>query len=197
MDSKLSFEKLSNENYFTWKYRMEMLLKKEMVWRTLSETQPAATETTARATWLEKDEKAMALIGLSVMDNQLQHIRNSKTAKESWDSLKSFHEQKTLVNKTTLMRKLWDLKLTEDTTPQTHIQEMTNILQKLVDIGEPDLTENWKTSILLSSLPESYHTLVTALEARDPDKLTFTLVQSKVIDEFTRRHSQDTTMTKY
>lgn len=190
MDNKLSFEKLNNDNYFTWKYRTEMLLKKEKVWKTITETQPGATEAAALTNWLEKDEKAMAIIGLSVADNQLQHIRNSTTAKESWTSLKSFHEQNTLVNTTTLMRKLWDLKLSEDTNPQTHIQDMTNTLQKLVDLGEPDLTEKWKTSILISSLPECYHTLVTALEARDPSTLTFALVQSKIIDEFTRKNSQ-------
>lgn len=188
MDNKLTFEKLNNDNYFTWKYRMEMLLKKESVWKAISDATSASSTTTSDPNWIEKDKKAMALIGLSVMDNQLQHIRNSKTAKESWESLKSFHGQKTLVTTTTLMRKLWDLKLTEDVNNQSHIQEITNILQKLVDLGEPDLTEKWK--ILLSSLPDSYHMLVTALEARNPNNLTFTLVQTKVIDEFTRKTTQ-------
>lgn len=188
MDPKLSFEKLTNNNFFTWKYRMEMLLKKEGLWKVMDGIAP--TETAALVTWNEKDEKAVAIIGLSVQDNQLQHIRNAKTAKESWKALKDFHEQNTLVNTTTLMRKLWDLKLTDDTNPQTHIETMTNLLQKLVDLGEPDLTEKWKTAILLSSLPDSYHTLVTALEARDPKDLKLTLVQSKVVDEFMRRNSQ-------
>lgn len=86
------------------------------------------------------------------------------------------------------MRKLWDSKLNMN--PQSHIQDMTNILQKLVELGEPDLTEKWKIAILLSSLPESYHTLVTALEARDSKTLTFALIQSKVIDEFLRRNKE-------
>lgn len=40
---------------------MEMLLKKEAVWKTITEDPPAATDTT-RANRIEKDEKAMALI---------------------------------------------------------------------------------------------------------------------------------------
>lgn len=91
-------------------------------------TDSSATESTFLK-WIERDQKAMAIIGLSVNDNQLQHIRNAKSAKESWEALKDFHEQKTLVNTTTLMRRLWDLKLTEDVNPQPHIQEMTNLLQ--------------------------------------------------------------------
>lgn len=152
MDPKLNFEKLGNENYFTWKYRMEMLLKKEGVWRILSEDRPSNLVPATLSTWIDKDEKAMALIGLSVLDNQLQHIRKAMSAKESWKALQDFHEQKTLVNTTTLMRKLWDLKLIEDMNPQFHIQEMTNLLQKLTDLGEPDLSEKWKVAILLSSL---------------------------------------------
>lgn len=112
------------------------------------------------------------------------------SAKESWDFLKAYHEQGTLVNTTTLMRSLWDLKLKDDQDPQIHIQKMTNTLQKLVDLGEPDLTERWKIAILLSSLPESYHVLVTALEARNQKDLTFSLIQTKVIDEHTRRNTR-------
>lgn len=188
MDTKIHMDKLSNENYFTWKYRMEMLLKKEGIWKTITGTRPTATSSTLEK-WLEMDEKATALIGLSVHDNQLQHIRNETTAKGSWEALKRYREQGTLVNTTTLMRKLWDLKLKEDENPQMHIQEMTSLLQKLVDSGEPDLTEKWKIAILLSSLSETYHTLVTALEARDQKDLTFTLIQTKVIDEYMRRNS--------
>lgn len=95
MDSKFIFEKLNNDNnFFTWKYRVEMLLKREAVNKAWTVPKPADTKTTALAAWLEKDEKATALIGSSVMDNLLQHIRNAQSAKKIWDALKAFHEQK-------------------------------------------------------------------------------------------------------
>lgn len=193
MDTKISMGKLSNENYFTWKYKMEMLLKKEGVWRVIIKEKPAPTSSNSALIekWEENDEKAMALIGLSVQDNQLQNIRNAKSAKESWTSLKNFHEQGTLVNTTSLMRKLWDMKLEKNKDPQPHIQNMSETLQKLVDLGEDDLTEKWKIAILLSSLPDDYHTLVTALEARDTKELTLTLVQTKIIDEYMRKNCRN------
>lgn len=42
-------------------------------------------------------------------------------------------------------------------------------------------------AMLLSSLPESYSTLVTALETRSEDKLTFQLVKGKLTDK-DKRH---------
>lgn len=165
MDTKFSFPKLNNDNYFNWKYRMQLLLRKEICWKAIGDPKPPANETSKLESWLAADEKARCLIGLSVSDNQLSHVRDKTTALDSWNALKNFHEKSTLVNKITLMRSLWDLKLNDSKDPNTHIEIMTSLFQKLVDLGEQNLTESWKVSILLSSLPSSYNTLVTALEA--------------------------------
>lgn len=195
MDSKLTKTKLNDENYFNWKFRMEMFLRKEGVWIAISTDKPAVTSTltssnsTAIAKWEEADEKARSWIGLSVEEGQLGHIRNQKTAKESWKALKTYHEKSTLVNKTTIMRNLCGMKLSESKEPTVHIESMTNLFQKLVNLGEKDLSERWKTVILLSSLPATYNTLITALEARSDDDLSFDLVQSKIQDDFMRRNT--------
>lgn len=34
---------LNNDNYFIWKYKMELLLMKEKLWSVLSENRPAPT----------------------------------------------------------------------------------------------------------------------------------------------------------
>lgn len=36
--------------------------------------------------WIEADRKAMALISLSVSDNQLQLVKKAKSAKKTWES---------------------------------------------------------------------------------------------------------------
>ena len=81
---------------------MVMLLRKECAWYAISEnrptlsTPPTTSENVKLQKWIEADEKARALIGLSVSDSQLPQIRNQTSAKESWDALKKFHEQDTL-----------------------------------------------------------------------------------------------------
>ena len=41
------------------------------------------------ATWLSKDGKARAAIGLALQSTQLVQVMKAKTAREMWDSLKS------------------------------------------------------------------------------------------------------------
>lgn len=60
-----------------------------------------------------------------------------------------------------------------------HINQMQNLFVKLKDISNDELTESWSVGMLLSSLPRSYDTLITALEARKEDELTFGFVQQK------------------
>lgn len=45
------------------------------------------------ALWNKNDNKARAMIGLLVDDNQLIHVRQATTAKQAWDSLKAYHEK--------------------------------------------------------------------------------------------------------
>lgn len=40
MAEKYSFAKLDNDNYFVWKYRMEMLLIKENLWMVVTDAKP-------------------------------------------------------------------------------------------------------------------------------------------------------------
>lgn len=166
METKTLMTKLNNNNYFTWKFKMQMILIKEKVWKTITETAP--TETTALAKWNESDDTARALISLSVDDNQLNLIMNKTKAKDTWEALKEFHEKSTIVNKMTLMRNLFDTKMKESTTIEEHIGQISNFLQKLNGLGVTAFDdETIKSALLLSSLPDSYRTLITSLEARD------------------------------
>ncbi|KAF2891631.1 hypothetical protein ILUMI_14542 [Ignelater luminosus] len=67
------------------------------------------------------------------------------------------------------------------------IAELINLFQKLTDIGEDKLSKKWTVAMILSSLPRSYDSLVTALETRPEADITLSLVKSKLIDEYNRR----------
>lgn len=163
---------------------MELLLIKEKLWYTISEQKP--TDPTAK--WKEDDQSARAFIGLNVDDNQLQHLRQATGAKESWDSLKKIHEKGSFVSKVMLMRQMYETKMENDGEIEEHLSKLTNIFQKLDDIGEK-LSTHLKIALILSSLPKSWHNLVTALEVRKDDELTLELVQTKLFDEAMRRKS--------
>lgn len=190
--------KLNNSNYSNWKFRIELLLLKENLWKKVivgrrpaviptSNANPTPKNEKDLSDWDEADDQARGIIGLSVDDDQLLHIRNKKTAKEVWTALKEYHEKNTLTNKVHLMRTICSLKLENGGNVIDHINRMQESFIKLRDIGEDELSENWSVAMLLSSLPRQYDSLITALESRKEEELTFALVQQKVIAEYERR----------
>lgn len=185
MSEKFSFAKLNNENYFVWKYRMEMLLIKEGLWSAISidKPEPVTPE------WIKTDNEARAYISLLVADNQLNHVRSASTARIAWNQLKEYHERASLSNKVRIMREICSLKLSEGGDAELHISRMTELFAKLSALGEK-LSDNWVVAMLLSSLPRSYDTLITALETRPENDLTISLVQSKLLEENQKKSKQ-------
>lgn len=192
MDSKnYGFEKLNNSNYYSWKYKMRLYLIKEELFDVIGESVPDPETVGARVSlrWIKRDQKAQALIGLAVEDSQLVYIRNLNSASEIWQTLKSVHEKDTLTNRISLYKRIAMLKLKEDEKSikvQEHINEFIKLFQQLDDLNA-ELKEDWKIGMLLASLPTSYSTLVTALEARKAEDLSWIMVQSKIMDESLRQ----------
>ena len=58
-------DNLNNQNYQTWKFKIELLLPKEDLWETV--TKEISDPMTAE--WQTKDATTRAIIGLQVADN--------------------------------------------------------------------------------------------------------------------------------
>lgn len=181
---RTTITKLNGENDQIWKLKAELVLIKEELWEQISTTMP--TGATEAAAWKKKDDKARAKIGLLVQDSQLIHIRKATTAKQVWDSLKEYHEKSTLTSKIYLLRQICNLKLTETGCMERQITTMQDLVDKLTALGE-EIEDHLFIAMLLSSLPDTYSTLITALESRPEAELTLALVKGKLFDEHKRR----------
>ncbi|XP_075158155.1 uncharacterized protein LOC142231430 [Haematobia irritans] len=179
-------EKLNQDNYYNWKFKMKMYLIKESLWDVV-ESSPAERN----QAWIKKDKEAFALISLCVEDSQLIHIRNQETSKEAWNSLQSQHERITLTSKVTLMRKICNMHMSDGGDMQTHINTMMELFDKLAATGYTNFTEAWQVSMLLSSLPASYDSLITALEVRPDKDLTLDMVKAKLMEEYFKRNVRE------
>lgn len=164
---------------------MELTLMKEDVWVVVKSGMSDPEDITQ--SWIRKDEKARALIGLALEDNQLCHIMEATTAKEMWDKLKGYHERGSLSNKIHILRKLCSMRLVENGNMSDHLVEASELVHRLARMGEP-LKEHLVVAVLLSSLPESYDPLVTALEGRPVENLKLDYVKGKLLDQWKRRH---------
>lgn len=180
--ARYSVEKLDNNNYSVWSYKMKILLKKEKVWSVIVDDEPQEQNDG----WDENNEQALSSIALNVDNTQISLIRNAESAKEAWNILKNHHEKPSLSSTVFLLKKLCTLKLAENGDMIQHISEFNGAIDKLAALGE-SLKDKLQAAMLLVSLPSSYNYLITALENRPEAEFTSELVKSKLIEEHKKR----------
>lgn len=78
------------------------------------------------------------------------------------------------------------MRLDESGNLSSHLVEASELVHRLARMGEA-LKEHLVVAILLSSLPESYNPLVTALEGRPEEDLKLDYVKGKLLDEWRRK----------
>lgn len=190
MDTSWRIEKLNNTNYSKWKFKMRMILIKEQVWYAVDGSQPKGELlSSVPVEWLRADQLAKSLISLSVDDNQLYLIAHTVTSKEAWNALREFHEVATNFKRMRTIRILMDIKMAGNKTMEEHIAELSEYLLKLSDMDVIGFDHDAvRVTLLLTSLPESYNALVTALEMRPENELSWPFVTSTLIDEYHRRN---------
>jgi hypothetical protein len=102
------FPKLKGNNYSTWASNMQSALQSKYLWlvvkgieicpiaptATISAGQPAAeykAEKREYLDWLLRDEAAQGVMMGACENSQLPYVKNCKSAKEMWDTLKKVH----------------------------------------------------------------------------------------------------------
>lgn len=183
---KFTLAKLNNNNYATWKFEIEMLLTREDRWFVVDEVKPEPETDT----WRKADRKARTTIALCVEPSQYTLIRDCASARDVWDALKAYHEKSTTTSQLSLLIRLCDAKLQEGGDAEKHLLEMDTLFGRLQNVGLT-LEEKLKVAMVLRSMPESYHFLASALEARPDADITMQLVKSKLLDEFHKRCERD------
>ena len=183
--ARVSIDKLNNDNYQSWKYEAELILRRENTWFSVTTPQPAAGHANLSA-WQTADSKAMGTIGLLIEKSQHVHTRPATSAKEAWESLKEHHEKASLSSTVHMYVKLANMKLSEDGDVERLMHEIDLIVTKLIAVGEP-VSDRFQVGMMLGNLPGSYATLITALECRAEADLTVGMVREKVLSEYKRR----------
>ncbi|XP_062086226.1 uncharacterized protein LOC133792339 [Humulus lupulus] len=88
-------KKLNCQNYNTWSLHMEAYLQGQDLWEIVKGnkvTQPE--DVAALKKWKIKAGKALFVIQTTVEDEMLEHIMESKTVKEAWDTFASLFTKK-------------------------------------------------------------------------------------------------------
>ena len=167
--SAVTVSQLNGSNYGTWKIQCKMALVKDGLWGVVDNTDPAPSVSDSedkKAKYKSKKDKALATIVLSIEPALLYIIDEPNDPVVVWQKLADQFQKKTWANKLVLRCKLQSLKLKDGGSVQQHIREMTETFNELSVMGVA-MDDEDRVVQLLASLPESYSTIVTALEANE------------------------------
>ena len=155
---KLAVTKLDVDNYATWSTSMKWLLITKGLWGPVDKPKDYVDK--------EEDQKALALIGLSVQDHHQSTLAKCTTASEAWLALQAVYSAKSNARRLQLKRELHNIKLVAGEPLTKYVSRAKELRDQLLaaghDVSDEDLA--WST---LAGLPGEYDTLVTMLEASD------------------------------
>ena len=160
---------LNEKNYATWKIQMKMNLIKEDLFCIVDGTEPPPATTAdenVRKKFAVRRSKALAIIVLAIEPKQLYLLGDPTDPVEVWRKLQDIFQKKSWSNKLRLKKKLYNMKLEDGGDLQSHLKNFMEIYDELAVIGDP-IAEEDRVINLLASLPDSFSTLVTALEATE------------------------------
>ena len=158
---------LNGSNFPTWKIQCRMALLKQGIWKIVDGTELSPDEIEQPANYrkyCDRRDRALSTIVLAVDTSLLYLLGDPQDPVEVWKKLCDQFQKKTWANKLTLRRRLYSLKLKDGEAVQSHIKQIVEIFDELAVIGQP-IEEEDRVVHILSSLPESFNMLVTALEA--------------------------------
>ena len=187
-DEKWVIDKLDGSNWTTWKFQMKHLLLAKGLWGVVDGTEELAEDAAAerRAEFQKKSQKAFSTIVLAITAAQLYLVTSCEQAKDAWVALRNHFERDTLANKLFLKKQYFRTEMKEGSSVEKHLKHMKELTDRLAALGAP-IAEEDQVVTLLGSLPKSYSTLVTALEARS-DNISLNYVQQALVHEEQKLH---------
>ena len=107
-NSSTKIDKLDNSNYHFWKIRIEHLVILKDLEIFLNDDPPGSETSTADqiALWRKKENKAQAIVGLSLSNELLENVRDANCTKDMWISIKNVFERHELLNKLSARKKV-------------------------------------------------------------------------------------------
>lgn len=175
-------DKLSSENYSVWSVRMRAYLVSKGLW---SVTDPDAQFESLHDA--RKSEEALALITLSLGEDQMVHIADCLDSKAAWQKLRRIYAEPSVANRLRLYEILLTLRLMDSDDVRAHVQKLARTRTQLAAVGVKIDDTLYKLA-LLRSLSSRFDSLTVALEAQI-EAMSIEDLHARVYREDTRQKS--------
>lgn len=136
--------------------------------------------------WRRKDGKAMNFIALGIDRSNANLIYHLDSGAEAWKVLKGYHMVTSLGNKLRTKKKLYSMKIQVGASMRDHLNEMTELFNKVAEIDGP-VPEDQQVTTILSSVEPEYEALTTAIMAWSDERLTVQGVKDRLIEEWEKK----------
>ena len=155
-DTAFKIEKLSGDDFHSWKFQMKMYLIGKDLWDIITgdETLNAQASAQEQRKFRKRENMALATVCLSVTTSLQIYVRSANTAIEAWDNL--------LSQKIFYRRKLYSARMKKDMKMIDHVNYVKTLAEHLEAVDD-NISEKDLVIILISSLPDEYNYLITAL----------------------------------
>ena len=154
---------LTDKNYPTWKLQIKMTLMKDGLYNIVNGTELPPEGGNELNKFNQRKDRALATIVLAIDPSLLYLVGDPNDPVAVWTLLQNTFMKKTWANKLALKRKLYNTRMNNNDSLQSHLKIFSEIYESLAVVGSPMEDED-KVITMLASLPEKFSTVVTALE---------------------------------
>ena len=132
--------------------------------------------------WKKLDQKAKSIIRLCVSDSILLNVSREAIVKALWDKLETLYQSKSLVNKLFIWKKLYNLRMKDGDSMIEHLNAFNIVVSQLSSV-DIKISDEDKCISLLCSLPDSWDSLVIAIDSNATTLQFDEIVSSLLMEE--------------
>lgn len=158
----IALEKFNGFNFHTWKVKVQLQMMHKNLWGIVKGTEKAPTDPRQLIEWEKREDRAKSILGLSLADSQLHLIDLKKSSEEMWVQLSTIFGEKAVNAKFSLKLQLFKLKMHDEVSLSSHINDLKSLLAQLADIN-CKVDDDDAKAILLNSLSLKYDNAIFTL----------------------------------
>ncbi len=165
---RLHIDRLTADTWAHWKLQLRLYLRAKNLWGIVNGDEEQPQNPQEAAAWEQRENQAMAVVGLSVDRSLLYLIEACETSAQCWDVLRRHFERTAGASVYHLLAQLFDLRMAPGISMEQHIKNFQELCSKLTAVNL-EIQQQIRVTALLRSLPDKYEIIRTSLKLKGDD----------------------------
>ncbi|KAB5537804.1 hypothetical protein DKX38_015337 [Salix brachista] len=177
-------EKFDGTDYGYWRMQIEDYLYGKKLHLPLLGTKP---DNITATDWTLLDRQVLGVIRLTLSRSVAHNVIKEKTTVDLMTALSGMYEKPSANNKVHLMKKLFNLRMSDDMSVAQHLNDFNTITNQLSSV-EIEFDDEIRALIILASLPNSWEAMrMVVSNSAGKSKLNYDDIRDLILAEEVRR----------